>query len=112
MKLAVCVDFDGVLNNYRGYDGDNLGTPREGAKEFLETLSKEYTVVILTARRFDKVMHWLKSYGLHEYVFDVTNTKVPALAYIDDRGIQFKGDYDGILETLKFFKPYWSVDHE
>ena len=27
MKPTICVDFDGVLNNYKGYDGDNLGIP-------------------------------------------------------------------------------------
>ena len=40
LKPIICIDFDGVLNNYNGYDGDNLGTPRPGAKEFLEKLSK------------------------------------------------------------------------
>ena len=38
LKPIICIDFDGVLNNYNGYDGDNLGTPRPGAKEFLEKL--------------------------------------------------------------------------
>ena len=27
MKPIICIDFDGVLNNYKGYDGDN---PTEG----------------------------------------------------------------------------------
>ena len=38
LKPIICIDFDGVLNNYKGYDGDNLGTPKDGAKEFLEKL--------------------------------------------------------------------------
>lgn len=107
MKPTVCVDFDGVLNNYTHYDENNCFTPREGAKEFLEKLSKDYRVVILTARRFDKVQRWLKNYGLHKYVFDVTNIKVPATAYIDDRAIEFNGDYEIILKQLESFKPYW-----
>lgn len=107
MKPTVCVDFDGVLNNYRKYDENDLSTPREGAKEFLEELSKKYRVVILTARRFDKVMEWLNQYELSKYVFDVTNIKPPALAYIDDRGIPFMGDYTDTLRTLSYFEPYW-----
>ena len=108
MKLTVCVDFDGVLNNYSGYDGDNLGTPREGAKEFLKELNKNYRVVVLSARRYSHIIKWLNDYGLWEYVADVTSFKPPALAYIDDRGLSFNGDYQEILEQLKDFKPYWS----
>lgn len=107
MKPTICIDFDGVLNNYRGYDGDNLGTPRPGAKEFLQELNKNYKVIILSARRYSKIITWLNEHGLWEYVTDVTSFKPPALAYIDDRGIQFKGNYQEILEQLKDFKPYW-----
>lgn len=108
MKPVICLDFDGVLNNYSGYDGENLGTPRPGAKEFLEELNKNYRVVVLSARRYSHIIKWLNDYGLWEYVADVTSFKPPALAYIDDRGISFNGDYQEILEQLKDFKPYWS----
>ncbi len=107
MKPTVCLDFDGVLNNYTHYDPNNCFTPRPGAKEFLEKLNENYTVVILTARRFDKVERWLKNYGLRKYVFDVTNIKPPAVAYIDDRGIEFNGNYDIVLKQLEHFQPYW-----
>ena len=109
-KLTVCVDFDGVLNNYEYYDPNNCFTPRPGAKEFLEKLSEKYHVVILTARSFPKVERWLKNYGLNKYVADVTNIKVPAVAYIDDRAIKFKGDYDFALKELENFKPYWKEE--
>ena len=107
MKQTVCVDFDGVLNNYKGYDGDNLGTPREGAKEFLQELNKNYRVIILSARTYSKIIKWLDDNDLWEYVADVTSFKPPALAYIDDRGIQFNGNYQDILKQLQDFKPYW-----
>lgn len=107
MKPNLCIDFDGVLNNYKGYDGDNLGTPREGAREFLETLSHQYTIIILTARRYDKVMKWMDEHDLLKYVDNVTNIKPVAFAYIDDRAIPFMGDYESTLHTLSIFEPYW-----
>ena len=64
LKPIICIDFDGVLNNYKGYDGDNLGTPKDGAKEFLEKLSKRFTVIILTVRRYSLVIKWLVDYNL------------------------------------------------
>lgn len=104
---TICVDFDGVLNNYKGYDGDNLGTPREGAKEFLEQLSKEYDVVIFSVRRYSKIIKWLTDYDLLKYVVNVTSYKPLAVAYIDDRAIRFNGNYEKTLNELKGFKPYW-----
>ena len=107
MKPTIALDFDGVLNNYKGYDGDNLGTPRQGAKEFLQTLSKNHKVIILTARNFAKVLNWLQEYDLSKYVYDVTNIKQPATEYIDDRAIPFNGDYEDTLAKLEYFEPYW-----
>ena len=106
MKSNVCVDFDGVLNNYTGWNGeDDLSTPREGAREFLQTLHEEYTVVIFTARDKDKVKEWLELYDLP---FDsVTNIKEGAVAYIDDRAIRFDGDYSKCLSELYSFEPHW-----
>lgn len=110
MKPTICVDFDGVLNNYKGYDGDNLGTPRPGCKEFLQELNKNYKVIVLSARRYSHIIQWLNDHGLWEYVEDVTSFKPVALAYIDDRGIRFNGDYNEIIEQLKDFKPYWKEE--
>lgn len=106
-KPTICIDFDGVLNNYKGYDGDNLGTPRPGAKEFLEQLNQEYSITIHSVRRYSKIITWLTEYGLIMYVDNVTSYKVPATAYIDDRGINFDGDYEKALRKVKDFKPYW-----
>lgn len=101
MKPTVCVDFDGVLNNYTHYEND-LSTPRKGCKEFLETLSKTHRVVILTARNFAKVLNWLQEYDLSKYVVDVTNIKPQATAYIVGGAIPFDGDYEGTLAKLEY----------
>ena len=106
-KPTICLDFDGVFNNYKGYDGDNLGTPRPGIKKFLETLSQEYSITIFSARKYSLIIKWLKQHNLLMYVDNVTSYKPVAVAYIDDRAIQFKGDYNKALTELKQFKPYW-----
>lgn len=107
MKTTICVDFDGVLNEYDHYDENDLSTPRPGCKEFLETLSQNHKVVILTARNFVKVLNWLDEYNLRKYVHHVTNIKPPAVAYIDDRAIPFNGNYEATIQALKYFEPYW-----
>lgn len=104
-KVNVCVDFDGVLNNYTYYDEDDLFTPRRGALEFINRLNEKYNVIILTSRTVDKVESWLNEYGFK--VNKVTNIKVPAICYIDDRGLKFNGDYNEICDCLDNFKTYW-----
>ena len=109
-KPLICVDFDGVLNDYQGYDEDDLGNPRPGAELFLKKLSYRYRVIILSARRYSSIIKWLVAHDLWKYVVNVTSYKPPAVAYIDDRAIQFNGDYDDVLDQLKGFKPHWQKD--
>ena len=111
-KPNICVDFDGVLNNYKGYKGsDELYEPLSGAKEFLQKLSEEYTIIILSARTPAKIYDWLIKYGLSEYVCDVTRTKPGAVAYIDDRSLRFEGNYDKVLYELERFQTYWEKEY-
>lgn len=112
MKLNACVDFDGVLNNYKGWDGDNLYTPRKGAKEFLEKLNEKYNVYILTSRDIKLVKRWLFVYGLETLVHEVTNIKVPAKIYLDDNGIRFDGDFNKALNDIENLHPHWEELNE
>ena len=101
LKPIICIDFDGVLNNYNGYDGDNLGTPRPGAKEFLEKLSKKYIIIILSARRYSHIIRWLNHYDLWQYVSDVTSFKTKnVVCFVDDRAM-LKSDHFGIEIEIK-----------
>ena len=107
MKPNICLDFDGVFNEYKGYDGDNIGRPRPGIKEFLEQLSQEYTIIVCSVRKFPMIIKWLEEHKLRQYVTSVTSFKPPAIAYLDDRGIRFDGDYDKALKDIKSFRTYW-----
>lgn len=106
---VICVDFDGVLNTYTGYRGDDeLFEPKPGAEDFLRVLNQKGTVVIHTARDSQKVKKWLKQYHLDRYIHSVTKEKVPAIVYIDDRAIQFKGCFVETLQELESFKVHWT----
>lgn len=47
IKKTICVGFDGVLNEYNGYEEGNLGEPLSASKEFIRQLRK-----ILQAKNF------------------------------------------------------------
>lgn len=108
-KKTICVDFDGVLNEYNGYEEGNLGEPLSGSQGFIKELRKKYIVVILTSRPKERVINWLRDNGFPS--MRVTNHKVPAVAYIDDRAIQFNGSYKKVISQLKNFKPHWVETH-
>lgn len=108
MKKTICVGFDGVLNEY-GYEERDLGEPLSASKEFIRQLRKKYKVVILTSRPKEQVINWLNNNGFPS--MEITNRKIPAVAYIDDRAIQFKGSYILTIHEALNFKPYWMKEY-
>lgn len=106
-RPTVAVDFDGVLNNYSGWQGvGELFEPLPGVAGFLEELFLRYRVVIYTTREPDRVWGWLIEHELDEFIEYVTNTMKPkAIAYIDDRAVRFKGSYSEVLDALG--EPTW-----
>jgi phosphoheptose isomerase len=97
------VDFDGVIHKCsKGfYDGTIYDDPVEGTEEALKLLSKDYNIVIYTAKAKpdrplvgDKtgqelVWEWLDKNDLSKYVCEVTAEKPRAKFYIDDKAIRF-----------------------
>lgn len=109
-KKNICVDFDGVLNNYSGWKGeDDLGEPLQNVEDFLKELSENFCIYIFTTRSKDKVLDWLVNYDLVQYVFEITNVKIPAVVYIDDRALYFDGNYETILNKVNNFKTHWEL---
>lgn len=105
-KKIIMIDLDGVLNNYTKYNKDEIPEIRNGAREFLEKLhaSNNYKLVLFTARSPMLATKWLIKNNLDKYFSDVTNVKYPAFLYIDDRGINFSGDYNEILFKINQIK--------
>lgn len=106
---TVALDFDGVMNLYDGWKGeDHLFDPRPGLKEFLVDLKKAgYKVVIFSARSAAKIEEWLEKHELRKYVGKVSNEKPMAHCYVDDRAVCFKGDFAKTLQDIERFKTHW-----
>jgi hypothetical protein len=107
MTATVAVDFDGVIHAYsRGWqDGSIYDGPVPGAFEALRKLMETYAVFVHTTREPAPVGRWIKDQSgietawgavmAREFWNDqtcilVTQLKLPAVAYIDDRGIRFE----------------------
>ena len=109
MKVA-CVDFDGTIYpnmRYRGA-GHVSGDPIPGAKEALAELSKEYRIVVHSARcaseeGIEAIRVWLAA---QEMPYDVVRDKPHAGVYIDDRAIGFSGDWAATVVQVREFRQW------
>ena len=80
-------------------------------KKFLKILSKaDVDFIVFTSRESkEHILQWFRKHRL-PIPLDVTNTKVKAAAYIDDRAVYFDGNFDNLIKTLADFKVYWSKE--
>ena len=111
----ICLDFDGVIHkNSKGfYDGTVYDDPFPGAKNALERLSKDYVIVVYSAKaRKDRMLingktgveliwEWLKKNDMDKFVKDVTAEKPRAVFYIDDKAVRFNGEWKETFRNLK-----------
>lgn len=103
------IDLDGVLNNYTHFDENFIPEIKVGAKEFLQSLydTNEYELLLFTTRNKILVAKWLMKNNIDIYFKDITNIKEPAFVYLDDRAVQFSGDYTDTMNQIKKFQTYW-----
>lgn len=116
---SLAFDFDGVIHRYsKGWHDHTIyDSPIDGAFEALhELMAKGYCVFILTARPAEQVIHWCREftprcmdfrlipksvvYWDMQNVVGVTNRKLPARFYVDDRALRFTNWTD----TLNYFR--------
>lgn len=112
-ERSIAIDFDAPVHKYsRGWwTKDIYDPPTPGAHDALRTLSAAYGVFILSARPAKEILPWCRkqfpdlkfqligpkaTYWDRKGVIGITNRKLPALAYIDDRAIRFTSWMDCI----------------
>jgi len=105
-KQRVCLDLDGVLAEYHGWEGpDHIGPPLPGALQFARSVAKLADIVIFTGRCSDepgerdivkgltpgqmrvKVVDWLEKNGFPFADVYIGQGKPRAAAFIDDRAV-------------------------
>lgn len=121
MTVTVAVDFDGVLHSYdKGWhDGSIYGDWVPGADAALTQLMQRYAVFIHTTRDPKQVARWIERqtgygvecttrvprtwYGRRKPFWNtrglllVTDRKLAAIAYIDDRAVRFTNWHDALI---------------
>lgn len=108
IKKTILIDLDGVLNTYNGkYDKNYIPPVKDGAYKLIKELSEDYKIVIFTTRNSLVASKWVIQNGLDKYVENVTNVKEPAYLIIDDRCINFEGNYNILKKKIKNFEVWY-----
>lgn len=113
-RRVICIDLDGVLNVFDEWKGSEFfHPPRPGAAGFLERLNRAgFKVALFTVRWHEWARAWLEENGLSQYVEIVTNRKIPAHVYLDDRAVCFEGDFNEAYEKILNFRTFWEDSGE
>jgi hypothetical protein len=113
----VCIDLDGTIAHYQDWQGDAFfGEPVHGVQEALANLQKAgWKIIVFTTRaNITLIRQYLEQ---HNIPFDYINEnpeqpenavggKLYADAYVDDRGIQFNGDWAATQDAVLRFLPW------
>lgn len=107
-KKRILLDLDGVLNTYDGkYQENYIPRIRDGAKDFIKKLYEDFEIILFTTRKKDIAYLWLEENKLTDYFYEVTNIKKTAFLIIDDRCINFNGDYNDLLTKINNFRVWY-----
>ena len=111
-RPVICLDFDGVIHRHLlGWHGRGVipDVPVDGAQEAIKRLRRRFVVVVHSGRCASEdgiaaIERWLVKHGIH--VDMVCATKPLAEVYVDDRAIQFKGNWDATMREIMAFR-HW-----
>ena len=112
--VNLAIDFDGVVHTFdKGWhDGTCYGEPIEGALDAIKSLSSDWNIIIFSAKvrpdrplvngktGYELVDEWLQKHGVRQYVAEITHEKPRAKFYIDDKAIEFKNNWNEILNII------------
>jgi hypothetical protein len=116
---TICIDFDGVLHDYRnGWQGEDVfGDPVPGASLATKGLKlNDWCIILYTCRKNTEALRkWLADNGI-EYDFINENPWQPENAdsrkpiadvYLDDCALKFEGDWDKTLGQIEKFETWY-----
>lgn len=120
-QKTICIDFDGVLHDYsKGYRGlDVFGEPVKEAPHAVQHLKKEgWKIIIFTARPVTQGMrNWLRTNKIpFDFInenpdqMDKASPKPYADIYLDDRAVQFNGNWQQSLLDIANYKNWQGFD--
>jgi hypothetical protein len=128
-RKTIAFDFDGVIHGYsRGWqDGECYDPPVPGALDFLRECMETHNVFILTTRDVGQVGEYIRKHApeiqlqvaaFYDSIFWnaqgillITNRKLAAEFYIDDRAIRFRGNWDVTRVQMEQERP-WNEKRE
>jgi hypothetical protein len=113
-RASVCLDLDGVLAEYNGWEGhDRIGPPIEGSLEFARSIAEFAEIIIFTSRCAAeprenhetmsklspgqiriRVIEWLERHGFPFSDVYIGQGKPAVDAYIDDRAVACRPQKD------------------
>jgi hypothetical protein len=122
---TIAIDFDGVIHKYsKGWqDGSIYDVEVKHSIDALKSLIVSgYSVAIMTARDVHQVYEWFDNHPLCDFnisvlpidqkfynetgILGITNRKIVADIYVDDRAICFRGRWDYTLSKIVDFKTW------
>lgn len=112
---VLAIDLDGTVLEQRPFP--DLGPPLPGIQEELATLKQMgWVIVIWTCRdaeMYEQIGQFLTDNGvpfdyINENPFEAPSTspKIYADVYVDDRGMQFEGDVQGLAARVLSHRPW------
>lgn len=110
VRSTICLDFDGVIHSYKsGWCGAGVipDEPVHGTRTAIERLRKSFRVVVHSARCHSEegrkaIADWLAK---HDIVVDeICENKPPAMVYVDDRAVQFRGEWNDAIAAIHEFR--------
>ena len=122
MSKVVAIDLDGCIVDYsRGWKGENVfGAIIPGCREALKRMKAEgHKIIIHTCRSVTKeLIQYLDDSeipydSINEdvlYTHPQNNRKVHADVYIDDRAINFNGNWEKIPERVRGFMEWYKKE--
>jgi len=110
---TIAIDFDGVINSYSsGWKGvKQTDRPVTGSADAIKELISQGNKVIIFSTRANNsvgryiIRKYISAMGLPDTV-KITAIKPPADVYIDDRALNFNGNWKETVIEAENFKPY------